>query len=295
MVLLDRPRAVVHVDLDGGRHIYRIRGWHYAEAADPLFESGVAAALDFFDRHGVRATFFAIAEDLLDPRKRVLLEHIVERGHEIGSHSSTHRRLTTLPDEDHRREVIESRHLLQDALGIPVEGFRAPAFDSSPLTLSAVAEAGYRYDSSLRIGDRRAARCLGRSIDPAPFQITPGSPSLEIPLPPTGWLPLPFHPSYSLILGHRYFLLGLTQAIGRVPVFVLLFHLTDFSAPLDDNLLRPPMSRLFTLSHLSSEAKRERCRRMLDAVRGEYAVVPTRSVIGSVNAAHGGSHESVIQ
>ena len=40
---------MVHVDLDGARHIFRAHGWAYPWPDDPLFESGMAQLLDFFE------------------------------------------------------------------------------------------------------------------------------------------------------------------------------------------------------------------------------------------------------
>jgi polysaccharide deacetylase family protein (PEP-CTERM system associated) len=49
-------------------------------------------------------------------------------------------------------EAIESKKILEDSIGAPIAGFRASTFSITPATswaLDAVAEAGYRYDSSI--------------------------------------------------------------------------------------------------------------------------------------------------
>ena len=66
--------AVVHVDLDGGRQIYRHHGWEHPWEDDPLFETGMTNLLAFLARHELSATLFCIADDLDEPRKRALLE-----------------------------------------------------------------------------------------------------------------------------------------------------------------------------------------------------------------------------
>src|SRR5262249_19249726 len=154
-------------------------GWSYSGASDPLFETGVRGALDFLDDQRIVATFFAIAEDLDDPAKRPVLQEIVRRGHEIGSHSITHRRLRTLPGPERRREVRESRARLEQALGVAVGGFRAPAFDCDASILEEVGAAGYRYDSSL-VGESTGPANL--AVGAAPFELTPKGP-IELPLP----------------------------------------------------------------------------------------------------------------
>ena len=112
-----RPPAAVHVDLDGAAAIYAVHGWPYPYDRDPLFETGLANLLALLDETAVRATLFVIADDLADPRKRALLETAVARGHAIGCHAATHRKLTTLDPAQQRREVIDSRARIAAALG----------------------------------------------------------------------------------------------------------------------------------------------------------------------------------
>ena len=57
---------------------------------------------------------------------------------------------------------------------------------------------------------------------------------------------------------------------------VLLFHLTDFAEPLPGVTGK---RKLFTLSHLSGERKRARCRSMLERVRGHYRVETTEALL----------------
>jgi peptidoglycan/xylan/chitin deacetylase (PgdA/CDA1 family) len=274
MVLLTPPRAVVHVDLDGARHIFRVHGWDYPAGDDRLFETGLRGALDFFDEHRIAATFFAIAEDLDDPAKRSLLQEIVHRGHEVASHSITHRHLTRLPEAERRREVRESKARLEDALGVPIAGFRAPAFDCDRVVIDEVGAAGYRYDSSL-VGGRPGP--FTALVGAAPFELTRAG-AVELPLPVRRGLPAPFHPSFSLVLGSWYFRLGLVRAARTVPVFVMLFHLTDFAEPLEASRLGPRGSRFFTLSYLTAQTKRARCAAMVADLKRAYQIVPTMSV-----------------
>ena len=144
---------MIHVDLDGASAIYRVRGLPYAAEDDPLFETGLRNGLAFLAEAGLKATLFAIAEDLYHPRKRALLEEAVAAGHEIASHSVTHRKLAPLSGDEKRREVFESRAMLADTLGVEVAGFRAPFFsvDRALFDLSArAAHAAYRDHFGVR-------------------------------------------------------------------------------------------------------------------------------------------------
>jgi peptidoglycan/xylan/chitin deacetylase (PgdA/CDA1 family) len=269
------------MDLDGGAHIFLAHHWRYDGPDDTLFESGLRSALDFFDETGVRATLFVIAEDLGNTHKRNLLREAVRRGHEIASHSLTHRKLTTLDRTAKRREIFDSREALSQSLGVAVAGFRAPGFDIDRESLQMIAEAGYRYDSSLFPTADFASRVGVAELSALPHHPLPGSSLIELPMPAYRPLPLPFHPSYSLVLGTWYFRLGLTSFRRNRAPLVLLFHLTDFADPVPRAFLPHRRARLYTLSHLDGDVKRRRCRRMLDMVAREYRLAATSELLSS--------------
>lgn len=267
----DRPRAVVHVDLDGARHIFQAHGWRYGEAADPFFESGLVAALECFEQAKVQATLFVIAEDVSDPIKRRLLEDALKAGHEVASHTMTHPRLTRLGRAAKRREIVESRAVLQAALGVDVQGFRAPGFHVDEEALELIDEAGYTYDSSVLAGR------TGRSR--SPYRPMASQPLLELPVPTRAPFSAPFHPSYSLVLGDWFFRSGLHAWRRRSAPFVFLLHLTDFAAPLPAAQVRGWRQRLFTLSHLPAAQKRARCAAMMGLVSQQFRVAPTSELL----------------
>jgi peptidoglycan/xylan/chitin deacetylase (PgdA/CDA1 family) len=278
-----QPLAAVHLDLDGARHIYRAHGWRYDPADDPLFETGLRGGLDLLARNNVRATLFVVAEDVFDARKRALLREAVAAGHEIASHSLSHGRLTDLDAAGKRREIAESRTCLSTELGTNVRGFRAPGFHIDRECLELVNESGYAYDSSMLAATTRVAS--------QPHRPLAGQPLYELPVPSAGPLSLPFHPSYSLVLGHWYFRAGLTDFRRRQSPLVLLFHLTDFADPLPRGRTRGLRQRLFTLSHLSATHKRERCTAILDLVRRHFTIASTVQLLAACT--NGGSADPV--
>jgi peptidoglycan/xylan/chitin deacetylase (PgdA/CDA1 family) len=280
-VSAQRVRAVVHLDLDGMEHIRRVHGWpHVAGHDDVLFDSGLREALDFFERAKVRATLFVIAEDLEHPPKRELLAEAAKRGHEIASHSLTHRRLTTLDRQAKRREIADSRERLATALDVEVRGFRAPEFDIDREAVELLDDAGYAYDSSLFPAAGSALQLDNVQSGVGPYRPLAGRRLIELPLPRYRPLPTPFHPSYSLVLGMWYFRIGMLRFHRTGAPFVLLFHLTDFADPLPRAQLPGWLAMLYTLSHLPRERKVRRCQEMLDFVRRHYEVVATEDLLG---------------
>ena len=280
-----KPAAVVHLDLDGARAIYRVHRWTppAPSAGDPLFISGLERFLDFFGQAGVTATLFVIAEDLSDPAKRDLLREAVRLGHEIASHSVTHRWLSSLPAAEKRTEISDSRARIADALGVDVDGFRAPGFRIDRQSLELIAESGYAFDSSVFPGHAARPFTDVDTVPATPFHPLSQHELMELPLPSYAPLPVSYHPSYSLVLGNWYFGMGLKRTRKNQAPLVLLFHLTDLSEPMGPAWSRGWRSRLFTLSHLDAGQKRRRCQAMLSEVARYYQLTTTRRLLSSAS------------
>jgi peptidoglycan/xylan/chitin deacetylase (PgdA/CDA1 family) len=72
------------------------------------------------------------------------MREMQQRGITFGSHTLTHRRLTSLADEEWREELAESKRVLEEGLGRPVETLAYPYGDFSPEIGQAALEMGYR-------------------------------------------------------------------------------------------------------------------------------------------------------
>ena len=274
------PAATVHVDLDGAQDIYEGHGWEYSHTDDPIFETGLRNFLEFFAANGVRATLFVIARSLDDPRKRALIEDAVREGHEIASHSLTHAYLPQLSSAGKRREIAESRQRLEGDLGVRVRGFRAPGYRIDRESLEILADCGYDYDSSAW-PTPKWARALASTVATlsAPHRPIDGSPFVEWTMPDYRPFPVPFNPSYSLLIGTWYFRQGLRRYRRSARPLAMLFHLIDLSEPLPADRLRGVSSRVFTLSTASAARKLQRCQQMLDLVRSQYRIMTTADAI----------------
>jgi hypothetical protein len=259
--------AVIHLDLDGASAIFRVHGWRFIADRDRLFETGLRHALEFFNRAKAHATLFVIAEDLDHPCKRELIAQAVQQGHEIASHSLTHRKLTALGHDEKRREIFESRERIIAKLGVDVRGFRAPEFDIDYESLDLIDAAGYTYDSSLFPGAKYHRKIGVAKLSASPHRLLENRRLVELPLPAYAPLPAPFHPCYSLVLGTWYFRLGLRRFQQTGSPLVLLFHLTDFSDPVPNDQLPNWWAKFYTLSHISQREKWRRCKQMFELVR----------------------------
>lgn len=90
-----------------------------------------------------------------------------EAGWDIGSHTLTHRRLTRLSRDEAKNEIVESRRILGEKLGLAPVSFAHPYGDGADdLDLRRVVEeAGYRTASSVHRGKADVAAspyCLKR-------------------------------------------------------------------------------------------------------------------------------------
>ena len=80
------------------------------------------------------------------------LRAMVDRGHEVGSHSMTHQLLPQLDDAALDHEVAGSRRVLQEKLGCSVDTFCYPNGDADARVVRAVRDAGYAHALSTRWG-----------------------------------------------------------------------------------------------------------------------------------------------
>jgi peptidoglycan/xylan/chitin deacetylase (PgdA/CDA1 family) len=90
-----------------------------------------------------------VAEDLMD---EIQIREWIAAGHEIGSHSNTHRNLRHLSAAEAREEISGSKKSLEDRFGIEVRHFCYPYGSWNEAVRDLAAEAGYRSACSLVFG-----------------------------------------------------------------------------------------------------------------------------------------------
>jgi peptidoglycan/xylan/chitin deacetylase (PgdA/CDA1 family) len=84
------------------------------------------AVLNLLDKHGMRATFFCIAERA--KAHPALAREIVARGHSVQNHSNVHRHhFSLLGPRGFAQEIARAQEVLSDITGIRPTCFRAPA------------------------------------------------------------------------------------------------------------------------------------------------------------------------
>jgi len=106
--------------------------------------------LDLFDEHNVKATHFVlgwVAERFPD-----LIKEIDRRGHEVASHGYSHQLVYNQTPQVFENETRDSKNLIEDITGKPVNGYRAASYSitrKSLWALDILADLGFIYDSSI--------------------------------------------------------------------------------------------------------------------------------------------------
>jgi len=106
--------------------------------------------LEILDLYKVKGTFFVLG--CLADNLPGLVKRIFDAGHEIASHGYGHAMVTTLSPEAFREDIRKSKRVLEDIIGAPVSGYRAPTFSIMENTSWAYAilqQEGFSYSSSV--------------------------------------------------------------------------------------------------------------------------------------------------
>ena len=113
---------------------------------------GLPRILALLARHGIRGTFFVpgyTAELHPDAVTAILAD-----GHEIGHHGYLHLRNDLVSAGEQRTEIERGLEALAAAGAPRPAGYRSPAWEMTPETLSLLVEYGFGYDSSCMGDDR---------------------------------------------------------------------------------------------------------------------------------------------
>jgi polysaccharide deacetylase family protein (PEP-CTERM system associated) len=136
-----------HFQVNAFDCVERRRAWGSQESR---VERSTEKVLELLDRHRYRATFFVLG--WVAERHAKLIERIAAAGHEVASHGYGHELVTRLSPDAFREDVRTAKKILEDVIGAPVTGYRAPTFTIMPDTrfaLEVLVQEGYRWDSSV--------------------------------------------------------------------------------------------------------------------------------------------------
>ena len=166
----NQVKNILSVDVEDWFHILELGStpktneWQNLESR---VERNFYFLLDLFDHTNAKATFFFlgwIAEHYPDLVKEAYL-----RGHEVASHGYSHRLIYSQSIEEFEIDVRKSKYILENIIGQPILGYRAPGFSIIKETKWAfriLAKVGYRYDSSIFPATRGHGGIIGENVFP---------------------------------------------------------------------------------------------------------------------------------
>jgi len=93
-----------------------------------------------------KATFFILG--WIANRLPHLVREINARGHEVASHGYCHDLCDRQSPATLKKDLTDSKRLLEDIIGAPVYGYRAPSFSINHDILKIIEDSAYVYDSS---------------------------------------------------------------------------------------------------------------------------------------------------
>ncbi len=155
--LLRRGYRPLHLD-EFSRALDHGEGKPLAITFDDGYESVYAKGLEVLTRHGAPSTVFVVAgqvgktnawdeakgdvtEKLMTPEQ---LREVQDGGMEIGSHTIGHVDLVSIGETEARKEIVESKTILEGLAGRPVEWISYPYGRESEAVRQLVRLAGYR-------------------------------------------------------------------------------------------------------------------------------------------------------
>jgi polysaccharide deacetylase family protein (PEP-CTERM system associated) len=147
------PINAMSIDVEDYFHVAALSGAISRDDWDSMsarVDQSTRRLLEVFDTTGTRATFFVLG--WVAERHPVLVREIHRRGHEIACHGYSHRMVYQQSPEEFRSETLRSKALLEHISGEAVTGYRAASYSitaKSRWALDILAEAGFRYDSSI--------------------------------------------------------------------------------------------------------------------------------------------------
>ncbi len=284
------------VDVDSVK--VHLVGYGITDSTDStsVYDVALPRMLELFEKRGAKATFFFVSSEV--QQRPGALKAVLEAGHEIACHSSTHPiPFTATNKQFYDREVVDAKKELEDAAGCAVLGFRAPSWAGSIPLVDAVGRAGYRYDSSafpswmmkLRgmLLERRAERSIAAepvkklSLQPTPYLVhLSGHEIVELPVSVTPFSGFPYYHTPRLMAPQPLFACVELMMKLRPSYLTYTFHAVDFLSTdedrLDQRIKRHPGMMMMLKDKLAIAD------RALSALGSGRSIVPLRAIAETV-------------
>jgi polysaccharide deacetylase family protein (PEP-CTERM system associated) len=290
------PALLLSIDFeDWHQLVHRSAGAPDWDARGPALERQTEAVLDLLDELDAKATFFFLGMTVR--RYPELAREITSRGHEPACHGFAHERVFSLTREEFAGDVEASAALIEETCGRRPLTYRAPAFSinrDTPWAYDALAELGFRYDSSQYDSPKVPNRIGGIPDAPYRLELPSGAELWELPVCVTRFagrtVPIGGG-SYWRVLPTAAIIRGLSRAGEQDAHPALYFHPYEFDPePLHARLRHDatPGQRLYAARRsLWKNAGRGLVAKRLRAVASRFRLVSYEQAYGDIVEQHG--------
>jgi polysaccharide deacetylase family protein (PEP-CTERM system associated) len=201
------------------------------EGRELRVERNTRHLLELMDEHDVKATFFVLG--WVAERCPQLVRAIGDAGHEVASHGYGHELIYALSRDAFRDDVRRSVELLEDIVGQPVRGYRAPNFSITDWAVDLLQEVGLTYDSSSfpTVAHDRYGRLAGMSAGEPVVEIRPGFTEVCVSCLRLGARGLPWGGGgYFRLIPYPVFRRGVEWILGHGGPYVFYMHPWEIDA-----------------------------------------------------------------
>lgn len=123
-------------------------------------EANTHKILDLLDENSQKSTFFFLG--WIAKNYPSLVKEVFTRGHEVASHGFYHEDVSKMTLYELKRDISDTKSLLEDIISNEVYGYRSPVFTGhTEEFFETVSHAGYKYDSSVFPAKRNSGDASG--------------------------------------------------------------------------------------------------------------------------------------
>jgi polysaccharide deacetylase family protein (PEP-CTERM system associated) len=273
-----RPALLLSVDFEDWHQLVRRRiGASNWSEPGPALRRQTDALLRLLDEIGARATFFILG--MAARAHPELVEAVLERGHEIGSHGDQHQPVHLQTPDEFAADLNSSRETITRLTGCEPVGYRAPAFSitrDSGWAYDVLIEQGFAYDASQH--DTPRLRNREQPASAGAHQLEDHARLWEFPVAVwrTGRAVIPVGgASYWAVMPTRLVLRGLEHAGPHAGLYL---HPHEFDTEPLDVLLpaeAPPAQRAHAaLRSAQRNSARRRAPSVLRAIAKRFQLIP---------------------
>lgn len=135
------------LDLEEWYHLEYVKQYAAKISLNQSFADKVIPFLKLMAKEDVYLTVFVLGE--VAKKYPDLIREIAYLGHEIACHGFNHELVYNLSEEEFKLRIGRAKQVIDEIIGYPIQGYRAPCFSMEMDKLNILWDLGFIYDASL--------------------------------------------------------------------------------------------------------------------------------------------------